>query len=86
MIDANKRKAIFLFYNEGVSVRELSRKLNVSINTVRKIIDQGGDLPEIERPDKINIDPVLLGKLYKECDGYAQRVHEILEEDMETDR
>jgi len=86
MIDANKRKAIFLFYNEGVSVRELSHKLNVSINTVRKIIDQGGDLPEIERPDKINIDPVLLGKLYKECDGYAQRVHEILEEDMETDR
>ena len=82
MIDANKRKAIFLLHNEGMGVRELSRKLNISINTVRKIIDQEGEQPEIKRPDKIHIDPVLLGKLYNDCDGYAQRIHEILEEDM----
>ena len=82
MIDANKRKAIFLLHNEGMGIRELSRKLNVSINTVRKIIDQEGELPEIKRPDKIDIDPLFLAKLYKECDGYAQRVREILEEDM----
>ena len=82
MIDANKRKAIFLLHNEGMGVRELSRKLNISINTVRKIIDQEGEQPEIKRPDKIHIDPVLLEKLYKECDGYAQRIHEILEENM----
>lgn len=82
MIDANKRKAIFLLHNEGMGVREISRKLNVSINTVRKIIDQKGQMPEIIRRDKINIDPVLLQKLYKKCDGYAQRVHEILEEDI----
>lgn len=82
MIDANKRKAIFLLHNEGMGVREISRKLRVSINTVRKIIDQKGQMPEITRRDKIQIDPVLLQKLYKKCDGYAQRVHEILEEDM----
>lgn len=82
MIDANKRKAIFFLHNGGMGVRELSRKLNISINTVRKIIDQEGEQPETKRPDKIHIDPVLLGKLYKECDGYAQRIHEILEEEM----
>ena len=82
MIDANKRKAIFLLYNEGMGIREVSRKLKVSINTVRKIIDQKGQTPEITRQDKIYIDPVLLQKLYRRCDGYAQRVHEILEEEM----
>lgn len=85
MIDANKRKAIFVLHNEGMGIRELSRKLNVSINTVRNIIDQEGELPEINRPDKIDIDPVLVGKLYKECGGYARRVYEILEEDMGID-
>jgi transposase len=85
MIDANKRKAIFVLHNEGMGIRELSRKLNVSINTVRKIIDQEGEVPEINRPDQIDIDPVLLGKLYKECGGYARRVYEILEEDMGID-
>jgi transposase len=82
MIDANKRKAIFLLHNEGMGIREVSRKLKVSINTVRKIIDQKGQTPEITRQDKIRIDPALLQKLYKRCDGYAQRVHEILEEEM----
>ena len=81
MIDANKRKALFLLHNEGMGIREISRKLRVSINTVRKIIDQKGELPEITRRDKIHIDPDLLQKLYKRCDGYAQRVHELLEEE-----
>ena len=81
MIDVNKRKAIFLLYNEGMGIREISRKLRVSINTVRKIIDQKGQVPETTRRDKIHIDPGLLQKLYKKCDGYAQRVHEILEEE-----
>ena len=81
MIDANKRKAIFLLHNEGMGIREISRKLRVSINTVRKIIDQKGELPENTRRDKIHIDPELLQKLYKKCDGYAQRVHELLEEE-----
>jgi DNA-directed RNA polymerase specialized sigma24 family protein len=40
MINANKRKAIFLLYNEGMGVREISRKLRVSTNTVSKIISQ----------------------------------------------
>ena len=78
MIDANKRKAIFLLYNEGMGLRKISRQLGVSINTVRSIIAQKGELPETIRRDKIQIDPVLLKTLYQRCDGYARRVQEIL--------
>lgn len=81
MIDANKRKAIYLLHNEGMGLRNISRQLGVSINTVRSIIDQKGELPETTRRDKIHIDPVLLKTLYQRCKGYAQRVHEILEEE-----
>ncbi len=81
MIDANKRKAIFLLHNEGMGIRELSRKLRVSTNTVSRIIKQEGELPETTRPNKIDIDPQILENLYKSCDGYVQRVHEILTED-----
>jgi len=53
MIDANKRKAIYLFHNEGMGIRNISRQLGVSINTVRSIIEQKGELPETIRRDKI---------------------------------
>ena len=36
MIDVNKRKTIFFLHNEGMGVREISRKLGVSTNTVSK--------------------------------------------------
>lgn len=81
MIDANKRKAIYLLHNEGMGLRNISRQLGVSINTVRKIIDQKGELPETTRRNKVHIDPVFLKTLYQRCDGYARRVHEILEEE-----
>ncbi len=81
MIDVNKRKAIFLLHNEGMGIREISRKLRVSTNTVSNIIDQKGLLPETIRKDKINIDPELLRKLHAKCDGYVQRIHEILTEE-----
>ncbi len=81
MIDANKRKAIYLLYIEGMGLRNISRQLGVSINTVYKIIEGKGELPETIRRDKIKIDPVLLKTLYQRCDGYARRVHEVLEEE-----
>jgi len=65
MIDANKRKAIYLLHNEGMALRNISRQLRVSINTVRSIIDQKGELPETIRRNKIQLDPVLLKTLYQ---------------------
>jgi len=81
MIDANKRKAIFLLFNEGMGVREIASKLHVSTNTVSAIIAQKGEMPEITRKDKKQIDHELLRRLHIRCDGYAQRMHEILEEE-----
>ena len=55
--------------------------MKVSRNTVRAIIDQQGTLPQTVRKDKIQIDSDLLRRLYHECDGWIQRVHERLVEE-----
>lgn len=81
MIDANKRNAIFLLFSEGMGIREISRNLNVSTNTVSIIIAQKGEVPETIRKDKTQIDPELLQKIHRKCEGYAQRMQEIFEEE-----
>jgi len=83
MIDAEKRKAIFLLHQEGVGSKQISQQLRVSRNTIKKIIKQRGAMPDTVRSDKIHIDPELLGRLYTKCDGYVQRVHEKLVEEEE---
>ena len=60
-------------------LRELSRRLGLSRNTVRRVIAQAGRLPA--RDFTPAIDPELLRRLYQECDGYAQRVFEKLQEE-----
>ena len=81
MIDADKRKAVFLLHQEGMGRNEIARQLRISPNTVRVIIEQKGEMPACTRSDKIEIDSELLKRLYEECDGFAQRVHEKLVEE-----
>ena len=81
MIEPEKRKAIFLLHEEGMGVRQIARSLKVSRNVVRSIIAGQGATPVKERKDKIPIDPELLKRLYGECDGFVQRVHEKLVEE-----
>lgn len=81
MIEADKRKAIFLLHQEGMIPGEIARRLNVSHNTVGTIIGQEGVLPHTTRKDKLRIDPELLRRLYVDCDGWIQRVHEKLVEE-----
>lgn len=86
MIEAEKRKAVYLLHQEGMGVRRIARQLGVSRNTVRKIIEQKGAMPDSVRKDKILVEPELLRRLYEECGGYAQRVYEKLveEEDVQV--
>jgi len=42
MIEPEKRKAIFLLHQEGMPVREISRRLGLGRNTVRRIIAREG--------------------------------------------
>lgn len=80
MIEADKRKAIYLLDQEGMSEREISRRLAVSRNAVHAIIVQQGAMPVVERR-KQQVDDELLRRLYNDCNGYAQRVHEKLTEE-----
>jgi transposase len=64
-----------------MSRNDISRQLGISRNTVRTIIDNKGEMPASTRRDKIRIDEDLLRRLYEECDGRIQRVHEKLVEE-----
>ncbi len=81
MIEAEKRKAIYLLYKEGMGIREISRNMNISTHTVKAIIGQGGELPQTTRSDKIEIDTELVSRVYHQCDGRVQRTHEMLSEE-----
>ena len=54
MIEADKRKAIYLLAQEGMTGREISRRLGASRTTVKVILEQQGAMPMIEREIEIN--------------------------------
>jgi transposase len=81
MIDPDRRKAIYQLHLAGVPQTKIGRQFHVSPRTVRTIVCQQGNLLQTVRKDKIHIDPELLGRLYRQCDGWLQRVHEILMEE-----
>lgn len=81
MIEPDVRNAIYQLHRAGCPLRDISRKFQVSRNSVRKIIQQQGATPLTTRKDKIQIDRELLERLYGECDGWIQRVHEKLVEE-----
>lgn len=81
MIEPEKREAIYYLHQKGMSIREISRRLHVSRNSIVAIIKQKGSMPDKPRRDKIIIDEHLLGTLYDRCNGWVQRIHEILTEE-----
>jgi transposase len=81
MIDADKRSAIFALHQDGMGLREISRRMRLGRNTVRRIIRQQGRMPASGRAGRVRIDRELLEALYKDCDGRVQRVHEKLVEE-----
>lgn len=85
MIDPDMRNAVFQLHQEGMSSREISRRLHISRNAVRAIIRQQGKLTRKERNDKLQIDSELLERLYRECHGWIQRIHEKLIEEEQIE-
>ena len=81
MIESDKRKVIYKLHLEGMSIREISRRLKVSRNTVKCIIEDEGTMPGITRKDKIAIDPQLVHRLYNDCNGWRERIYEKLVEE-----
>ena len=81
MIDPDVSNAVYQLHLSGMPLREISRQMRISRNTVRAIIRRQGALPQTVREDKIQIDPDLLQELYEQCQGWLQRVHEKLVEE-----
>ena len=81
MITADKRQAVFLLHQEGVSKRAIARQLRLSRNAVRRIIAQSGQMPPPIRPPRVVLDADLLRQLHQECEGYAFRMTEKLREE-----
>ena len=81
MIEPDMRKAIYQLHLVGTPQAQISRQFHVTPRTVRRIVRQQGVMPQTVRKDKIHIDRELLERLYQQCDGWIQRVYEILVED-----
>jgi len=64
--------------NKGVSLREISRTLKVSRNTVRSVIKRGST-PEAVRESRYTEHLPEIKALFRECKGNAVRVREELE-------
>lgn len=78
MIAADKRKAVFLLHQDGMGMREMTRRLGIGRNTLKRILALQGEMPNVTREEKHPVDPELLRRLYEQCDGWVQRVHEKL--------
>jgi hypothetical protein len=50
-----------------MNLREITRRLHLSRNTVRAILRQKGEMPLGPRQDKIRIEEDLLRRLYADC-------------------
>jgi transposase len=81
MIDQERRTAVQTLYNQGVNKKQIAAMLKMDIKTIRAILDSDCNRQHRERQDSIDINDAVLEKLYRECDGYIQRIHEILTEE-----
>ena len=84
MIPEHNREIVRILFENGKKKKEIARIMGIDIKTVRNIlsVEQAG----VEcRTDKILIDYDLLKNLHHRCEGYVQRMHEILTEELKCD-
>jgi transposase len=75
-IPEEKRKTVKMLFDEGKRKKEIARALGISPKTVRRIV--AGEYSEHSRSDRMEVDIDLLETLYRRCNGYVQRVWELL--------
>ncbi len=80
MIPYETRQAILTLKNKGHSLREISRILKVSRNTVRRALREKEAKPACEDPQRQAVID-LLAPLYPRCKGNAVRIQEVLQEE-----
>ncbi len=77
MISEETRQTITALYEQGLKIREISRILNVSRNTVRKVI-QGKHAGHTGPTTAFENELPMIKKAYLECEGNMVRVQEVL--------
>ncbi len=80
MIPYEIREAILVLQQQGRAIREISRALKVSRNTVRRVLRKSKPKP----PPAPTQDPALmevLPAIYRRCKGNGVRIREILEDE-----
>jgi len=85
MIEKDIQQTVKTLYERGKKKKEIARLLCLDPGTVRKIIANDGEIKRITREDKKEIDKGMLEELYKNCNGYAERMYEILTEEYGKD-
>ena len=74
------REAVRTLHESGKPKKEIARLLRMDVKTVRTIVERETDEAKT-RNDKIVVDYDLLKALHERCDGYVERMHEILTEE-----
>ena len=74
------RETVRTLYERGNRKKEIARLLRIDVKTVRAILSEDSCEAKI-RSDKILMDYDMLKALYERCDGYVQRMYEILTEE-----
>ncbi|MEI8136681.1 MAG: helix-turn-helix domain-containing protein [Bacteroidota bacterium] len=80
MIETGIKQAAQALHKKGTSIRQIGKLLSIDRKTVRRILNQN-EVPKNNNKNKITIDEELLSEVYRKCDGYGERVHEILTQD-----
>ena len=80
MIHADKRQATQTLAASGRSKKEISRLLNISVKSVRRLLKNNGTR-QPPRQDKIAVNEELLRRTYVACNGFRQRIYEVLTEE-----
>jgi transposase len=80
MLDRETRAVILRLKAEGFGTIPIARTLNVSPNSVRKVLEEGAaEVPDFTRPSSYEAHLERIVELYTFCQGNLVRVHEELE-------
>ena len=79
MLDQSTRAAILKLHEQGRSIREIARAMQLSRGAVRHVLRAATDqVPQLERPEKATPFREQILELYQRCKGNLVRVHEEL--------
>jgi transposase len=83
--DQNLQAAVLTMYRQGVARKAIARQLHLDVKTVRAIVRADCVREPAGRSNRISVDGTLLERLYRDCSGYVERMHEILTEEHGVD-